>query len=75
MYKRQVLYETQDFLTANEGATREYGDYEDEIRAKDLAEEFDLDLDSDAAEIYKNKRLGRLQVRRTPSYTLTRSTI
>lgn len=59
------LKKTSDFLTANEGDSREYGVegtdgfFTDEIRVGDLAEELGLDPDDSP---YSDDALGRLQV-------------
>ena len=62
------LHKTQDFLTANEGAARDYDGYDDEIRVEDLVGDSpppDLDLD-----IYLEQNLGRLEVSQPCSFTL-----
>lgn len=54
-----------DFLTANEGDSREYGDeddssfYTDEVRVEDLAVELGLDTTMSP---YDETNLGRLKV-------------
>ena len=53
-------------VTANEGDAREYGDYIDESRVKDLEEDFGITLDPSAfplaSELVKDENLGRLNV-------------
>lgn len=73
-----ALTTAEDFLTANEGDAREYGDkddssfYTDEVRVEDLVEDLGLDVTMPP---YDDANLGRLKVGKLTARAVHWSTV